>query len=292
MRIASIGSSGSSFGPQVHFEVRRNGQVLDRFAGPLCQPESFWVPKASARSLRPAVSDYEMCERNANSIARDGSINEKSMKPILCMFVFLLTASTGLAQQPAPRPGTAHPLPPGVYEIRPIHADMCLTVMPDGWPRVPHLSQRPCTRDDSTVFLSEQRHHVIPAPGGGYFIQVNTNSQCATVARGVVFGPASIDVHMCDTSTGEACSANTADQIFRLVFSQAGPGVGANHVGDVYEIRTANNECWDIQSGKSDAGVDAIRWACNGQSNQRFRFRYITSLPHREGLACAARVGW
>jgi hypothetical protein len=204
----------------------------------------------------------------------------------------VLALSPGLAQQPPPRPRAAHPLPPGVYEVRPIHTNMCLTLMPGGWPRVPHLSQQPCRRDDPSLLLSEQRHHLIPVADGGYLVQVNTNSQCATVARGVVAGPASIDVQTCDTSRGDICTANIDDQIFRLVFIVAGPGVGANHVGDVYEVRTRNNECWDVQGGKSDVGVDVIRWACNGQSNQRFRFKYVAPLPHKEGLACAARVGW
>jgi hypothetical protein len=71
-----------------------------------------------------------------------------------------------------------------------------------------------------------------------------------------------------------------------------GPGSGRNHIGDVYEIRTTNDECWDIQGGRSDAGVDAIRWACHQQSNQRFRLRFIAPLDLPASRTFARQVGW
>jgi hypothetical protein len=209
---------------------------------------------------------------------------------ITVFFLWSGFASTLEAQEPPPRPSSVHPLPPGVYEIKPIHSNLCLTHDPAAWPRVPHLVQRPCTPDPPDAFPTPQRHHVIPAPGGGYFIQVNAASECATVARGVVIGPASIDVVTCGGSV-MSCSVS-ADQIFTMRFIAAGPGQGLSHIGDVYEVRTPNNECWDIQGGSSNSGVDAIRWACNNQTNQRFRFKYIAPLTLPGDLACARRAGW
>jgi hypothetical protein len=204
----------------------------------------------------------------------------------------LLVCASARAQEPAPRPGTPHPLPPGVYEIRPVHSNLCVTYEPAAGLRVPHVSQERCEGGPPDLVISPQRVQVVPASGGGYFIRVNGSSDCATVARRVIVGPASIDVVACATPPQNACTASAADQIFRLVFIQAGPGTGANHVGDVYEVRTPNNECWDIQAGKGDAGVDVIRWGCNQQANQRFRFKFIAPLQDPASLACARRAGW
>lgn len=214
------------------------------------------------------------------------------MKTAGWMIMTVLWCASALAQEPPPRPGSPHPLPPGVYEIRPVHSNLCVTFQAASGSRVPHLSQQPCEGGPPDLILSSQRVHVVPAAGGGYFVQVNANSECATVARGVVFGPASIDVLPCNTPPQNACTANTADQIFGLVFIQAGPGTGANHTGDVYEVRTPNNECWDIQGGKSDAGVDVVRWGCNQQTNQRFRFKFIAPFDGGPSLSCARRAGW
>jgi hypothetical protein len=95
----------------------------------------------------------------------------------------------------------------------------------------------------------------------------------------------------CDDG-GNRCVANTSEQVFGFVFVQVGPGSGRNHIGDVYEIRTTNDECWDIQGGRSDAGVDAIRWACHQQSNQRFRLRFIAPLDLPASRTFARQVGW
>jgi len=46
------------------------------------------------------------------------------------------------AQEPPPRPGARHPLPPGIYEIRPVHSNLCVTYQGALGPRVPHLSQQ------------------------------------------------------------------------------------------------------------------------------------------------------
>jgi murein DD-endopeptidase MepM/ murein hydrolase activator NlpD len=55
-RLARIGSSGVSGFPHLHFEVRGGGmEVVDPFAGPLSQPQSWWVDQGPDHRRIPAA---------------------------------------------------------------------------------------------------------------------------------------------------------------------------------------------------------------------------------------------
>lgn len=50
-RLGLIGSSGNSSTPHLHFEVQVDNVVVDPYAGPLSQPESWWVEQRDPDEL-------------------------------------------------------------------------------------------------------------------------------------------------------------------------------------------------------------------------------------------------
>lgn len=89
---------------------------------------------------------------------------------------------------------------------------------------------------------------------------------CATVARGVIIGPASIDSRPCDAANNDLMQLPD-DQTF--TFEKVAP--------DVYIIHTSNGECWDVRDA-STGKAQIIRWACNGGNHQKFKITYLGKI--------------
>lgn len=89
---------------------------------------------------------------------------------------------------------------------------------------------------------------------------------CATVARGVIIGPASIDVRPCGIMNNDFFQLPD-DQTF--TFEKV--------ASDVYVIHTANGECWDVRDA-STGKAQIIRWACNGGNHQKFKLTYLGKI--------------
>jgi hypothetical protein len=183
------------------------------------------------------------------------------------------------------RSGTGHPIAPGAYAIVPGHSGLCLTsanlVLSLPATRTPFMTQITCP-SASGVF-SVGQVEVIAQPDGGYALQPAGVSGCATVARGVVFGPAAIDILPCGGLTGRAIDP---DQRFTFRVIDPNPAFPA------VEIRAPNGECWDVREGSRSPGAELIRFACNNQGNQVFRLRFM-GVPTRPGtLAAAEAVNW
>jgi hypothetical protein len=170
--------------------------------------------------------------------------------------VLLLSAAAGRADAP----------PTGDVTMALQHSGLCLVRGFHGIDETSVLAQYTC---DGALRLTL-------APHGDFFtIEVHSRfagpgaiPECATVARGVVFGPASIDLHTCEGVTG------AADQRFRLV--QAGTGW--------WEVHTPNGQCWDLQDQSRLVWANVIQWACNGQRNQHFAIN-VLPVPYDPGMS-------
>ncbi|WP_088311292.1 PAN domain-containing protein [Novosphingobium sp. B 225] len=179
-------------------------------------------------------------------------------------------------------------LRPGWYRIRSQLSGLCLTVQPGfDFDRNHHFRQYPCT-DDGQIAVA-QRIALLPQRSGTYTLRTNENvmdgravvpgtiSNCATVARGVVVGPARIDLRGCDlpTGNGDWAAAGVDDQQFQLV--AAG--------GNSFELRPKDTQlvaifrqptnCVAVRDANHDSGANMIKWPCNGNGEQRFMFEYL-----------------
>jgi hypothetical protein len=160
------------------------------------------------------------------------------------------------------------PIRSGFYLIHPVHSDLCLTQVPDAWPRAAHLEQAPCV-EDAPLQVFVVVVHGWP-PDFEATIRIAANDTCATVARGVIFGPPAIDTLQCGDNTAGACPFNANDQAFH--FRRVAD------TDDVFEVRTSDEQCWDLRGGNTEPGGDLIRWQCHGGLNQHFRFQRVGEL--------------
>lgn len=76
-------------------------------------------------------------------------------------------------------------------------------------------------------------------------LRIGNTNNCATVARGVVAGPARVDILPCDRSA--------LDQEFRLAPD-----------GDRYHIRTSEGTCWYLRASQDLPSSDMVLERCQG----------------------------
>lgn len=190
---------------------------------------------------------------------------------------------------------------PGIYRITPMHNEhFCLNggiklgvgdILGGNFGDV--LSQHWCPATQSQNDPKIQEYAlayflaIVPDPSGGYSIRNLVNGtnghdgiypQCATVARGVVFGPSAIDMLPCESQNNNPLMV-AADQKF--TFERLGSGV--------YKIHTPNNECWDVRDSSLTENAETIRWGCNNNKNQEFLVKY--ELPIVNGPILNALIG-
>lgn len=181
----------------------------------------------------------------------------------------------------------------GIYKIRSLQTGMCV----GPWIKsgfgdsiagnenfVMQLAN--CSEPNNPGYYFNNYVALIPHPFGGYTIRSarpndyrdndGRYSRCATIARGVIFGPASIDLLPCESDNDATSFSQIGkpDQRFNL------EKLGNN----VYIIITNNGECWDVRDQSTRAGTEIIRYICNSQANQKFEFTYIAPLMAGEAL--------
>lgn len=209
------------------------------------------------------------------------------------LFLAWLGAGDALAQPLNPsgevgvRDGTGRPVAPGVYLATASHSGRCLGVAGISLglapTRVPFLAQIDCPAAALGATFVVGQLELVADTMGGYSVWPAGAGGCATVARGVILGPASIDVLPCGASRGAPAAA---DQRMSLRVIEAGAA------GPLVEIRTPNGECWDVRDSSRDVGAELIRYRCNGQANQRFRLTFLNVPTRPSTLASAVAADW
>lgn len=195
---------------------------------------------------------------------------------------------------------------PGVYQIRAQHSGYCLgaVLRIHGFGLVETSGRQIRCRqphwDDESVKSVE--FYALPHPISGYTIRtlakIEANgrqavagqlSNCATIQRGAVVGPAVIDFRGCGLPSGssEWLQAGERDQRFFLV------PTGNN----IFEVRIAldtgdNSDCWAIAGASMDIVANLIRWGCNGNSDQRFGFEWLRPIPAGLEEQLLSKMSW
>lgn len=181
----------------------------------------------------------------------------------------------------------------GIYKIRSLQTGMCVgpwiksgfgdsIAANDNF--VMQLAN--CTEPNNPGYYFNRYVAIIPHPFGGYTIRSASPtdsrdkdgrySRCATIARGVVFGPAAIDLLPCESDNDATNFSQIGKPDQRFNFEKIGE--------NVFMIFTNNGECWDVRDQATNSGNEIIRWICNSQANQKFEFTYISPLMAGEAL--------
>jgi hypothetical protein len=183
---------------------------------------------------------------------------------------------------------------PGVYMIRAKNSDLCVeqVVTPTMSMEESFLRMRPCN-----AAISYQHFAILPGQWGNTLRPTTIdyrNSKyfsCAQVANGVIFGPARIDLWMCNTDTLE--SNSSANEELRLHQQQRHFKIVNRPDGAYTTIQTMDFEnCWDIRGGSVAMDADIIRWACHAGPNQQFQLDWVRPLAQIDEQAHLLKYGW
>lgn len=177
---------------------------------------------------------------------------------------------------------------PATYKISPAGTNLCLARVPGNW-----ASQRPFLVLQQCADGFGQFIEMAPQSVGDPFVpgagtvrwRFNNRNDCATFARGVVFGPPAVDMLPCDmlpSANGDTAFRGGGDQFFSL------RRVG----GTVFEIRNPSGFCWTVQNGNIASGTQMVLEPCTGETKQRFTFSYQGSLVDIPNRMVAERFGW
>ncbi len=192
---------------------------------------------------------------------------------------------------------------PGVYRMRALHSGGCLIWYDPGhgakgpiW-----LNQYNCAVIDASPASASNyfEFNFVPHPAGGYTIRSQVAAQggrepvpgqvsnCLTVAPGVVFGPARMEIRGCEIPNGQGWEHAGGDGQRFLVLKMT---------SDAWEIRLFNGnpespDCVAARGG-GGLGTDYIKWGCNGNADQRFMLQWVKPIPADVETATLARSKW
>lgn len=168
----------------------------------------------------------------------------------------------------------------GQYEIRPLNTNNCLGGISKG------LSGAITGNFGYGLGLVEcgdytfSKFAIIPRPNKSYTIRPQFSSglslnfepytNCANIARNVLIGPKSIDFSPCVSTPHSNKKSEIGLEDQQFTFTKVGE--------NIYQINTFDNECFDVRGQNTGLNTEIIKWACNGQNNQKFELFYLEPL--------------
>lgn len=108
----------------------------------------------------------------------------------------------------------------------------------------------------------------------GFGLNFDTYNKCANIARNVIIGPKAIDFSPCMSPTNATKKSDIGLQDQQFTFIKIRE--------NVYQIKTFDNECFDVRGQNTGLDTEIVKWACNGQENQKFELTYIAPLDEGE----------
>lgn len=178
---------------------------------------------------------------------------------------------------------------PATYQFVAAGTNLCVTRTTGSWiGEVAYLKLRTCTSDLAGQFLELAPAAVDVPPGpriSNTRWRVNNQSECATVARGVVFGPPRVDLHPCDLSASAGGDINFRGGPDQSFFIRR---MSASNV----EFRTVDARCWTVQGGAMRDGTQLVIEPCNNTAAQVFTLRYSMAVMDLPNMGSAERFGW
>ncbi len=170
-------------------------------------------------------------------------------------------------------------IPVGVYKLKVPDTNLCLGRTQRNWiGQEAFLSLSVCGDfyPQSLGFVPTAFQNSIVS------FRIKNSNQCATVARGVVFGPPSIDMRNCDGINPSSPDFNAApDQQFKVEMS-----------GNTVIVKTINNKCLSVQGGNFSVGTQIIEENCNSSAAQRFALINDYGALHIEDTNAMKAFGW
>lgn len=147
---------------------------------------------------------------------------------------------------------------PAQHRIKALGTDLCVTRAAGGGPRLPFMELRSCATplgwQSVSLAPNGTTDAALPlASPVTWRMTTPNNSRCLTAARGVVFGPPSVDEHDC-AQPAAAAHRGAVDQTWRL--RQRGGR-------QTFEIRTLDGRCWTAQGGTPREGTQVVLERCD-----------------------------
>jgi hypothetical protein len=185
---------------------------------------------------------------------------------------------------------------PATYQLVAAGTNLCVTREPGSWiGEAAHLKLRNCASDPSGVFagradqfleLAPAAVDVPPAPRiSNTRWRVNNRNECATIARGVVFGAPRVDMHPCDLMPSVGGDTNFRGGLDQSFFVRR---LSASNI----ELRTPDARCWTVQGGNLRDGTHLMVEPCNNTTAQVFTLRYSMAVMDIPNMGSAERFGW
>jgi hypothetical protein len=174
---------------------------------------------------------------------------------------------------------------PGEYDIKPA-ANMCFERVSGGSIFVaPHLAIGTCDANifhQSLELAPNSRSGAAGAGTSNLTWRIMSGNECATIARGVIFGAPRVDMHACDAPSGDRTFAGGQDQRFSLQL------VAPNSV----RIRTQDGRCVSAEGGTPRISAKLMIEPCDGRPGQTFGLERSGGLMTVINGAAATAFGW